>query len=171
MFDHGTWFVWLNCLALFSLSKAGILPAGLGPIFAIAAAVPAIGIVLFSEREGGWGGRIGMGIYNVFSTVFYVGDILSYIRLMALGMVTGGFGMAINQIVVQVKEVQYVGWLLAGTIFVGGHLFNIANSALGSFVHSMRLQFVEFFTKFIIGGGKEFEPLREKYEHVEVKEE
>jgi len=170
MFDHGTWFVWLNCLALFSLSKAGVLPEGLGSVFAIAAAVPAIGIILFSEREGGWGGRIGMGIYNVFSTVFYVGDILSYIRLMALGMVTGGFGMAINQIVVQVKEVEYIGWLLAAVIFVGGHVFNIANSALGSFVHSMRLQFVEFFTKFIIGGGKEFEPLREKYQHVEVKE-
>ena len=118
--------------------------------------------------RGPWGARIGMGIYNVFSTVFYVGDVLSYIRLMALGMVTAGFGMAVNQIAMQMKEVPYVGWLLACVIFVGGHIFNIANSALGSFVHSMRLQFVEFFTKFIVGGGREFVPLREKYRHVKV---
>jgi len=170
IFDHLTWFIWLNSLAAFGMSKAGVLPKGLAPIFGIIAAVPAVGIILFSEREGGWGGRIGMGIYNVFSTVFYVGDVLSYIRLMALGMVTGGFGMAINQIAIQTKEVPYVGWLIAGSIFIGGHLFNIANSALGSFVHSMRLQFVEFFTKFIIGGGKQFEPLQEKYQHVKVEE-
>jgi V/A-type H+-transporting ATPase subunit I len=50
------------------------------------------------------------------------------------------------------------------------HLFNIANSALGSFVHSMRLQFVEFFTKFLAGGGKDFEPLKENYTHVSVEE-
>ena len=170
IFDHGTWLVWLNSLAVFGLAKAGVLPAFLGPIFGVIAAVPAVGILLFSEREGGWGARIGMGFYNVFSTVFYVGDVLSYIRLMALGMVTGGFGMAINQIAVQVKDVQYVGWLLALLVFAGGHLFNIANSALGSFVHSMRLQFVEFFTKFIVGGGKQFEPLEKKYRHIKVEE-
>ena len=171
LFDHGTWFVWLNSLGIAGLAKAGVLHAVLGPIFGIIAIIPAIGIILFSEREGGWGARIGMGIYNVFSTVFYVGDVLSYIRLMALGMVTAGFGMAINQIVVTVMETGSFGWVLGALIFVGGHLFNIANSALGSFVHSMRLQFVEFFTKFIVGGGKEFEPLREKYQHIEVKEE
>ncbi|MCK4959608.1 MAG: V-type ATP synthase subunit I, partial [Planctomycetes bacterium] len=166
----GTWLVWLNSLAVFGLAKAGVLPAFLGPIFGVIAAVPAVGILLFSEREGGWGARIGMGFYNVFSTVFYVGDVLSYIRLMALGMVTGGFGMAINQITIQAKEWPYIGWLLALLIFAGGHLFNIANSALGSFVHSMRLQFVEFFTKFIVGGGKQFEPLEKKYRHIKVEE-
>ena len=168
LFDHGTWLVWLISLTVFGLAKTGYLPAGLGTVFGIIAVVPAVGIILFSEREGPWGARIGMGIYNVFSTVFYVGDVLSYIRLMALGMVTAGFGMAVNQIAIQMKDVPYVGWLLAGVIFVGGHIFNIANSALGSFVHSMRLQFVEFFTKFIIGGGREFAPLRQKYQHVKI---
>lgn len=171
VFDHLTWFIWLNSLGVFGLAKSGMLPAGLGNIALFVAILPAIGILLFSEREGGWGARFGMGFYNLFSTVFYVGDVLSYIRLMALGMVTGGFGMAINQITQQTMDVPYVGWLIGGLIFVGGHLFNIANSALGSFVHSMRLQFVEFFTKFIIGGGKEFEPLQKKYSHVQIKEE
>lgn len=168
VFDHGTWFVWLNSLTLFGLAKAGLLPAFIGTIFGYVALVPALGIVLFSEREGSWGARIGMGCYNVFSTVFYVGDVLSYIRLMALGMVTAGFGMAVNSIVMQVMKLGVLGWILGIVVFVGGHVFNIANSCLSAFVHSMRLQFVEFFTKFLQGGGREFEPLRKEYRHIQV---
>jgi len=170
IYDHGTWLVWLNSLAIFGMAKAGYLPAALGTVFGVVAIVPAIGIILFSEREGGWGARIGMGCYNVFSTVFYVGDVLSYIRLMALGMVTAGFGMAINTIVKQVMAMGVLGWVLGGLIFIGGHVFNIANSCLSAFVHSMRLQFVEFFTKFLQGGGKPFEPLRKEYKHIQVDE-
>ena len=171
IFDHLTWFIWLNSLAIFGLAKTGKLPAMVGTVALFIAIVPAIGILLFSEREGGWGARIGMGCYNLFSTVFYIGDVLSYIRLMALGMVTGGFGMAVNQIAQQTMGVRYVGWLIGGVIFVGGHVFNIANSALSSFVHSMRLQFVEFFTKFVIGGGREFDPLKKKYSHIQISDE
>ncbi|MHC5200300.1 MAG: V-type ATP synthase subunit I [Planctomycetota bacterium] len=172
LFDHLSWFIWLNSLAVFGLAKAGVFGeklTWLGTIAGLVAIVPALAIVLFSEREGGWGARVGMGLYNVFSTVFYVGDVLSYIRLMALGMVTAGFGMAINQIVLTVMEAGVIGWILGALIFIGGHLFNIANSALGSFVHSMRLQFVEFFTKFLAGGGKQFDPLRQNYRYIDVK--
>ncbi len=168
VFDHGTWFVWLISLTVFGLAKAGLLPEAVGKLFGIIAIIPALGIVLFSEREGNWGARIGMGCYNVFSTVFYVGDVLSYIRLMALGMVTAGFGMAINSIVVQVMGLGIIGYIMGAVIFIGGHVFNIANSCLSAFVHSMRLQFVEFFTKFLRGGGKEFEPLRKEYRHIQV---
>ncbi len=166
--DHGTWFIWLNSLTIFGLAKAGLLPAFVGTFFGLVAIVPALGIVLFSEREGGWGARIGMGCYNVFSTVFYVGDVLSYIRLMALGMVTAGFGMAINSIVQQVMDMGIIGYIMGAVIFIGGHVFNIANSCLSAFVHSMRLQFVEFFTKFLQGGGRDFAPLRKEYKHIQV---
>ena len=174
VFDHLSWFIWLNSLAVFGLAKAGVFGesmAWLGTVAGVIAIVPALMIILFSEREGNWGGRIGMGIYNVFSTVFYVGDVLSYIRLMALGMVTAGFGMAINEIVKTVMEGGVLGWIGGALIFIGGHLFNIANSALGSFVHSMRLQFVEFFTKFLAGGGKQFDPLKQSYRYIDVKKE
>ncbi len=173
IFDHLSWLVWLNSLLIFGLAKAGMLPAILGKIFVVIAIIPAVAILLFSEREGGWGGRIGMGFYNVFSTVFYVGDVLSYIRLMALGMVTGGFGMAVNEICKSILAAEMpfgIGYIFAGLVFVGMHTFNIANSALSSFVHTMRLQFVEFFTKFIAGGGKDFKPLREEYTHISVNE-
>lgn len=171
IFDHLSWLIWLNSLAVFGLAKAGVFGekfAWLGTLAGAIAIVPALMIVLFSEREGGWGARIGMGCYNVFSTVFYVGDVLSYIRLMALGMVTAGFGMAINTIVKQVMEMGVLGWIMGAVIFIGGHVFNIANSCLSAFVHSMRLQFVEFFTKFLQGGGKQFEPLRKEYKHIQV---
>jgi len=176
IFDHLSWLIWLNCLAVFGLAKGGILPDSLGKIFGLIALVPAVTILLFSEREGNWGARIGMGFYNVFSTVFFVGDVLSYIRLMALGMVTGGFGMATNEICKSVMtwEVGFLGQLpgyIAGAIiFVVMHAFNIANSALSSFVHTMRLQFVELFTKFIIGGGKDFKPLCKQYTRISIEE-
>ena len=88
---------------------------------------------------------------------------------MALGMVSGGFGMAINEIALQTMDVPYVGWLLGGLIFVAGHVFNIANSALSAFVHSMRLQFVEFFTKFLSGSGTAFSPLRRSFRYISLK--
>lgn len=174
VFDHLSWLIWLNALALFGLCKAGMFPESLNWLGAgagYAAIVPALMIILFSEREGALVYRIGMGCYNLFSTVFYIGDILSYIRLMALGISSAGFGMAINVIALQMKDmIPYVGWLVGVIVFVGGHLFNVANSALSSFVHSMRLQFVEFFTKFLAGGGKEFDPLRKRYKHISVRD-
>ncbi len=128
-------------------------------------------IVLFSQREGGWGGRLGMGAYQLFSTIFFMGDVLSYLRLMALGMVTAGLGMAINVITKIAGDIPYVGWLIGAMVFVGGHLFNLAISGLSAFVHTLRLQYVEFFPKFLAGGGKLFEPLRKGFKHIYVKNE
>lgn len=172
VFDQVTWLVMLNSLALFGLAKTGTIPAGLAGIFGPVAIAPAIAIVAFSEREGGWGQRLGMGVYNLFSTVFFVGDILSYARLMALGMVTAGFAMAVNVIVAMVAKIQIpvLGFLLAAVIFIVMHLFNAGMSVLSAFVHTLRLQFVEFFPKFFVGGGRVFEPLTKSYKHVYINE-
>ncbi len=168
--DQVTWLIMLNSLILFGLAKGQIIPKQLSALFGTTALIPAITILLFSEREGGWGNRIGMGVFNLFCTVFYLGDVLSYVRIMALGMVTGGFGMAVNISVKLLADlpVPYLGWILGALVFVGGHLLNIALSVLGSFVHSMRLQFVEFFPKFFEGGGKQFVPLSKEYKHIYV---
>ena len=112
-----------------------------------------------------------MGFYNLASTIFYIGDILSYVRLMALGMVTAGFAMAINQMAVMAGGLKFVGPILAVLVLLGGHLFNLGISALGSFVHSLRLQYVEFFPKFFEGGGKLFEPFSRQYKYVYINKE
>ncbi len=168
--DQLTWVIFLNCLLLFAFSKLGYLPKSLSGLFIVLAVIQAVMILLFSKRQGGWGGRIGMGAFQLFSTVFYFGDILSYVRLMALGMVTAGFGMAVNVIVKLLMDIGWVGWIFGAVVFVLLHMVNIALSALSAFVHTLRLQYVEFFPKFFNGGGREFCPLRKQNKYVIVKD-
>jgi V/A-type H+-transporting ATPase subunit I len=168
--EHLTWIIFLNCLLLFAFSKLGYLPKSLSGIFIVIAIIQAVIILLFSERQGGWGARIGMGAFQLFGTVFYFGDVLSYVRLMALGMVTGGFGMAVNVIVKLLMDIGWYGWILGGIVFVLMHTVNIALSTLSAFVHTLRLQYVEFFPKFFTGGGKEFKPLCKQNKYVIVKD-
>ncbi len=169
--DYLSWLVMLNSIVLFLAAKFGAIPAPIGTVCGIIALFPAAIILLFSVRQGGWPGRIGMGVYNLFSTIFYMGDVLSYLRLMALGMVTGGLAMAINVIVEICSKIPLAGILIAVVVFVGAHTFNIAINVLGAFVHTLRLQYVEFFPKFFLGGGKQFMPLSKEYQHIYIAKE
>jgi len=148
------------------------VPAEIGSLFLKVALVPAVVILLFSHRQGGLLGRLGMGLYNLFSTIFYLGDVLSYLRLMALGMVTAGLAMAINVIAKIAADIPYgIGVIAMILVLVGGHAFNMAINALGAFVHTLRLQYVEFFPKFLAGGGRSFEPLSKQYKHIYIERE
>lgn len=110
-----------------------------------------------------WGG------YALYGATSYVGVLLSYIRLMALGMCTGGVAMAINVIAWMVLQIPFVGVLFALLVLVIGHTYNIAVNVLGAFVHSLRLQYVEFFPRFYTGGGEPFVPFREVHQFVALK--
>jgi V/A-type H+-transporting ATPase subunit I len=169
--DYLSWLVMLNSIVLLLAAKFGAIPAPIGKVFGIIALVPAAIILLFSERQGRWAGRLGMGLYNLFSTIFYMGDVLSYLRLMALGMVTAGLAMAINVIVEICSKIPLAGILIAVLVFVGAHMFNMAINVLGAFVHTLRLQYVEFFPKFFVGGGKQFMPLSKQYQHIYIAKE
>ncbi len=175
VFDYLTWFIMLLALLAmmfsssmmkqFGLANGPLLPAVFGKIGGYIAMVLAVVIVLFAARhEKSWGMRIFMGILNLTilnGITSYFGDVLSYIRLMALGLVTAGIGMAINVIAFMTSGIPYVGWLITLIILIAGHIFNIAINVLGGFVHTLRLQYVEFFQKFFEGGGRRFNPLRE----------
>lgn len=104
--------------------------------------------------------RIIFGLYTLYGSTTFINAVISYIRLMALGMVTGGIAMAVNIIVWMVLKVPGIGIILGILIFIGGHLFNIAINTLGGFIHTFRLQYVEFFPRFFTGGGKKFSPFR-----------
>ena len=167
--DQLTWLVMLNSIVGLVLAKTTILPNWLADVFIWTALVPAAAIFLFSQRQGGWPERLGIGFYQLFSTVFYVGDVLSYVRLMALGMVTAGLAMAINVIAKITLELPYgIGIVFMILILVGGHSFNMAINALGAFVHTLRLQYAEFFPKFLVGGGRLFQPLAKEYKHIKI---
>lgn len=168
--DQFVWLVFYNNFLVIGLTKCKVISAGPMNLYIIIAIICAITILLSAVREGSWGSRIGMGAFQLFSAVFFVGDTLSYVRLMALGMVGAGLGMAINVLVKMLMDIPYVGFFAAALLFVAGHTFNVALSILGAFVHSMRLQFIEFFPKFFSGGGTDFRPLTKEYKHVMIKE-
>ena len=91
-----------------------------------------------------------------------LGNVLSYLRLMALGIATAVIAMTVNIFAALGFGIPFVGWVAMIVILIFGHTFNLAISTLGAFIHTMRLQFVEFFPYFFTGGGKAFEPFRIK---------
>jgi V/A-type H+-transporting ATPase subunit I len=105
-------------------------------------------------------GKLFSGVLSLYNVTGYLGDVLSYSRLLALGLGSAAVGMVINLLAKLVAGTPYVGIPLAVLIFVLGHLFSIAVNLLGAFIHSLRLQYVEFFGKFYDANGKDFTPLR-----------
>jgi len=105
---------------------------------------------------------------GLYAGVGFLSDILSYSRLLALGLATSALAFAVNLIASMVVGVPYVGFLLAAIILFIGHMFTLVINTLGAFIHSARLQFVEFFSKFIVGTGKEFSPLTRSEEYITI---
>ena len=105
----------------------------------------------------------------MFQITGFMGDILSYARLMALGLCTTGIAMTVNVLAGMLYMLGTIGVLLAIVVFFIGHLFNFVINAMGSFVHGLRLHYVEFFTKFYRSGGSEFTPLKMNYEVAKIK--
>src|SRR3989338_10454228 len=112
--------------------------------------------------------RIGVGLLSLNGLIAFVSDMLSYSRLLALGLATGIIGLVVNLIASMVHEsIPVVGVVLAGVVLIVGHVFNLGINALGAFIHSGRLQFVEFFPKFLEGGGVAFRPFGRVGKHVD----
>ena len=109
-----------------------------------------------------------LSIYNIFG---YLGDVLSYSRILALGLATAALASAFNMVAVQFQNVKIIGPVVMVVLLIGLHLLNLIISVLGAFVHSGRLQFVEYFTKFLEGGGKTFRPFGFHPRYIEIMEE
>jgi V/A-type H+-transporting ATPase subunit I len=138
------------------------IPAGTTTVFMILTVLGAVGIIAGHGRhEPSIGGRIGFGILGLYTTASgYLSDILSYSRLWALGLVTAAMASTVNLIAATLGElVPVVGIVFTIIILVVGHLITLLVNTLGAFVHPIRLQFVEFFSKFFKSTGKPFQPL------------
>ncbi len=104
-----------------------------------------------------------LGLVNLAMSM--LSNTLSYLRLLALGLVTGALALAVNLVASQISEIlpTLLGIPVKITILLLGHLMNIALNTLGAFIHSGRLQFVEFFGQFFEGGGKPFSPFQKSF--------
>jgi V/A-type H+/Na+-transporting ATPase subunit I len=151
VFDIGFWYVTLIGAALILFG-----PAQIGKPMAAAGT---IGLVLTQGRENkSIFGKLAGGLFGLYSITGYLGDVLSYSRLLALGLATGLIGSSFN-LLVRLVGFNPLVIVFAVIIFIGGHTFNLLINILGAYVHAVRLQYLEFFGKFYTGGGRAFVPL------------
>ncbi len=166
------WIVFIDTAAglIAEYMSPGIIPPMVLKVLVGAVLTASALIVLFSQGEGSIFARVGWGLYNLYGCTGYVGDVLSYLRLLALGLSTGIIASVVNLVADLVGAFPYVGFVLATIVFIGGHTFNIAINCLGAFVHTTRLQYVEFFNKFYDGTGRPFKPFTVSPKYVYLKE-
>ena len=162
----------------------------IGGEFSVVFGIAAIGgsgiLVLTQGRsEKGIGSKLFYGVYNLYMALSgYLSDVMSYSRLWALGLVTGVMAVTINLLAVQfsrmlpmifpfLNRIAFLRVTISAVvlvlIFVLGHLVSFMMNLLGAFVHPLRLQFVEFFSKFFKSGGSRFEPFRDDSKYVRIK--
>jgi V/A-type H+-transporting ATPase subunit I len=112
------------------------------------------------------------GLGSLYGITSWLSDLLSYARLFGMGLATGVIGMVINMLAGMAfgSRFNLLRWVIGALILAGGHLFNLAINALGAYVHSCRLQYIEFFGKFYEDGGEPFRPLAEQTRFVTLAE-
>jgi len=146
------WFIMVSSLVLIMMKQAESV--------ANITIFVGIGLILFfNDLKANIFARLGKGIWELYDITGFFGDVLSYVRLFALGISSAILGLVINSIGGQFLGIPILGPVLFVLFLVVGHLGNMLISGLGSFVHPMRLTFVEFYKNAgFTGGGKSFKP-------------
>ena len=164
LMDIGLWYVLLIGLPMLALP----VTAGIGKVLSI---VGAVGLILTQGRhEKNIFMKLIKGVMSLYDITSYLSDVLSYARILALGLAGGVIANVMN-IMGTMPGLNIIGVVVFVAIFAIGHAFNLAISGLGAYVHTSRLQYVEFFGKFYEGGGKPFEPFHAETKYVDIKEE
>jgi V/A-type H+-transporting ATPase subunit I len=146
------WFVLeagIICLALgFLMPSVGMIGMILGGILVVLSLL----MLIYAN-----------GVYGIMDVFGFLGDVLSYARLLALCLATGGIAMTVNILTQLVGDmIPYVGIVLAIFVFIFGHIANFLFQVLGAFVNSLRLHYVEFFSQFYTSGENKFEAFKAK---------
>ena len=155
------WFVFEAGIILLALGvmmpSIGMIGMALGGVLILAT----LGILIWAN-----------GAYGVMDVFGYMGDILSYARLLALCLATGGIAMTVNilaNLINTMVPVPVLGIILAIIIFIFGHIANFAFQVLGAFINALRLNYVEFFAQFFEEGKGKFEAFKAKRTFTKLK--
>ncbi|WP_048800187.1 V-type ATP synthase subunit I [Streptococcus constellatus] len=167
---YNSGFAWMLILVGLALLAAGRLFPSLaiaGLIGQWLAIINAVGIVLVSIISAKSLKGLGPALFNLYNISSYVGDLVSFTRLMALGLAGASIGSAFNLIVSLFPP--FARFSIGIVLFIALHSINMFLSFLSGYVHGARLIFVEFFGKFYDGGGKAFKPLKPAGKYVRYK--
>ena len=165
--DWGWWLLVGGSVVVATLNYLGVIDMEMSKMAFIGiGGVSAIGIYLLNNIRRNIFVNVGAGLWDTYNMATgLMGDLLSYLRLYALGLAGGMLGGVFNTLGMQLRDTMgdflfgIPGWICFGLIFVAGHGLNIALSCLSGYVHSIRLTFVEYFKNSGYDGrGTEYKP-------------
>lgn len=160
IFDIGSWFVLFLGIGLYFVSST------IGLILAI------IGVAMLILTQGRHEKnpimKLAKGVMSLYDIISYASDLLSYSRILALSLASAVIASVVN-LLGTMGDANFGGILMFILVFLLGHSINFAVNILGTYVHTSRLQYIEFFGKFFDAGGKEFSPLTTESKYVNLK--
>ena len=163
----GTWgwtLLIVGGVVVGGMALAGVIDTAVTKVIIIVlGVVSALGIFFLNDLHRNPLANFGVGLWNTYNTATgLLGDVLSYLRLYALGLAGAKLGEAFNAIGIQALGDGGVGWIFFILIVIVGHTLNLAMCVLGAFVHPLRLNFLEFFKNSgYEGTGRRYNPLTE----------
>lgn len=169
LYDVGFWYMALLGIIGFLLGGPIEVLAPYKKVFLTVMILGMIGIVATGGRDQkSTGAKIGWGVYSLYGITSYLGDFVSYLRLMALVLSGSFLGLAINMIAGMLFGSGILGKIFAIVVFVAFQLFNAFLCYLSAYVHTARLTYVEMFNKFYEGGGIPFKKMIEKSDYFNI---
>ena len=172
VYDVGFWYMAVIGAIVFIIAMSLKLNSTITNIGKWSLILGLIGIVLTGGRtEDSVGAKLGWGLYSAYGITSYIGDFVSYLRLMALALAGAFIAIAVNMIVRMLFSGGIIGIIAGSIIFVIFQLFNAFLSYLSAYVHTARLTYVEMFNKFYEGGGRPFKEMIAKSEYFNIREE
>ena len=162
-----------NYPELFAKNLSWILiMAGIGAFFiqsTVGIVLVVIGVAMIllfgGAHKKGIIGKFAFGLLGLYDVTSYLGDLLSYSRIMALVMSSAAVATVMNTLASMVGG-GGISFIFSALIFAVGHVFNLVLGLLSAYVHDSRLQYIEFFGKFYEGGGGDFKPLSIETKHI-----
>lgn len=164
--DEGFWYATVTGIGIWLFGGNIGINTKIGMVLTI---IGAAGLLIFGGRHKKGFGRITGGLSELYNITSYMSDILSYARILALGLATGVIAQVVNTMG-SLAGGGIGGFIVLMLVFVVGQLLNFAINALGAFIHASRLQYVEFFGHFYEDGGEPFQPFRKKTQYIKIED-